>query len=167
MNLLKEFREFILRGNVVDLAIGVVIGAAFGGVVTALVKDLITPLIGIFGKISFPDLKFTINGSPFLIGDFINTLISFLIIAAVVFFFVVKPVNTLMKRVYHEKAAAPTTRDCPFCYSSIPMKATRCGFCTSEVEAVEPATSDESPKVKASPLGVALGMVKDLKLPKE
>jgi large conductance mechanosensitive channel len=133
---LKDFREFILRGNVVDLAVGIVIGAAFSGIVTAFVKDLITPLIGIFGSFSFPDWQVTIHGSKFLLGDFINTLISFLIVSAVVFFFVVRPLNALMKRVYHEKAADPTTRECPFCYSKIPLKATRCGFCTSEVEAV-------------------------------
>ncbi|HEU5200845.1 MAG TPA: large conductance mechanosensitive channel protein MscL [Ktedonobacterales bacterium] len=151
MKELRAFREFILRGNVVDLAVGIVIGAAFGGVVTAFVTDLITPLIGIFGKFSFPDWFVTVHGSKFLLGNFINTLISFIIIAAVVFFFVVQPVNALMKRVYHEKAADPTTRDCPFCYSKIPLKATRCGFCTSEVEAV----------------AVAAVVATNLKLPKE
>lgn len=151
MKALKDFREFILRGNVVDLAVGIVIGAAFSGIVTAFVKDLITPLIGIFGKFSFPKWTVTVNGSDFLLGDFINTLISFLIIAAVVFFFVVRPINALIKRVYHEKAADPTTRECPFCYNNIPLKATRCGFCTSEVEAITAAavvaTNVKLPKV--------------------
>ncbi|HEX6780316.1 MAG TPA: large conductance mechanosensitive channel protein MscL [Ktedonobacterales bacterium] len=136
MKALKDFREFILRGNVVDLAVGIVIGAAFSGIVTAFVKDLITPLIGIFGKFSFPSWTVTVNKSVFQLGDFINTLISFLIISAVIFFLVVRPINALVKRVYHEKAADPDTRECPFCYSKIPLKATRCGFCTSEVEAV-------------------------------
>lgn len=136
MKALKDFREFILRGNVVDLAVGIVIGAAFSGIVNSFVKDLITPLIGIFGKFSFPNWTVMVNKSVFQLGDFINTLISFLIISAVIFFLVVRPLNALMKRVYHEKAADPTTRECPFCYSKIPLKATRCGFCTSEVEAV-------------------------------
>jgi large conductance mechanosensitive channel len=131
---MKGFRDFILRGNVVDLAVGIIIGAAFGAIVTALVKDLITPLIGIFGGFSFPDWTFTVNKSVFAIGDFLNSVISFLIIAAVVYFFVVLPINELVKRVHKEKAADPTTRACPFCFNNIPMKATRCGFCTSQVE---------------------------------
>ncbi|HEU5367212.1 MAG TPA: large conductance mechanosensitive channel protein MscL [Ktedonobacterales bacterium] len=132
----REFREFILRGNVVDLAVGVVIGAAFGNVVSAIVKDLITPLIGFFvGRVDFSSIK----AGSFLIGDVINVLVSFIIIAVVVFFFVVLPVNTLIKRVHKEKAADPATRECPFCYNGIPLKATRCGFCTSEVEAIAAA----------------------------
>ncbi len=134
---MKGFRDFILRGNVVDLAIAVVVGAAFSGIVTALVKDLITPLIGIFGGFSFPNWSFTVNKSVFAIGDFINSILSFLIIASVVYFLVVLPVNELMKRVHKEKAADPTTRECPYCCNTIPMKATRCGFCTSEVETLE------------------------------
>ena len=135
---MKGFREFILRGNVVDLAIAVVIGAAFGSVVTALVEDLITPLIAaIGGQPDFSAITFTINNSQFLIGHFINALLSFLIIAAVVYFFVVLPVNKLMERF---KPAPPppveTTRECPYCKSSIPKTATRCAFCTSEVEKV-------------------------------
>ena len=133
----REFREFILRGNVVDLAVGVVIGAAFGNVVSAIVKDLITPLIGFFvGHWDFS----SITAGPFLIGDVINVFVSFIIIAVVVFFFVVLPVNTLIKRVHKEKAADPTTRECPYCYNGIPLKATRCGFCTSEIAAVAAAT---------------------------
>jgi large conductance mechanosensitive channel len=139
--LLNEFKTFILRGNVVDLAVGIVIGAAFGAVVSDLVKDLITPLIGIFGSFSFPDLFFTVNGSKFLIGEFINAVISFIILALVIFFFVVKPVNALTARMKPKAApVAPTTRECPFCLSTIPIKATRCAYCTSQVpQAEEPA----------------------------
>ena len=137
MKLLNDFKTFILRGNVVDLAIGIIIGAAFGAVVAALVADVITPLIGIFGKVNFPDLSFTINGSKFLIGQFINAVISFLILAFVVFFFVVRPVNALMARSKvteeTEEPATVTTRACPYCKSSIAIDATRCPYCTSEV----------------------------------
>jgi large conductance mechanosensitive channel len=139
MSLGSEFRAFILRGNVVDLAVGVVIGAAFGGVVTALTKDIINPLIGIPGKVSVGDISYTINGSKFLIGDFLNAVISFIILAFVVFIFVVKPVNWLMSRKKTEPAAAETTRECPYCLSKIPIPATRCAFCTQEVTA--PITS--------------------------
>lgn len=133
---MKGFRDFILRGNVVDLAIGVVIGAAFGNVVSALVKDLITPLIAAFGgQPDFSAIYFTINNSKFLIGDFINAMLSFLIIAAVVYFMVVLPVNELMRRFKPEVAPAPeTTRDCPYCMSKISKAASRCPFCTSEVQ---------------------------------
>lgn len=135
---MKGFRDFILRGNVVDLAIAVVIGAAFGSVVTALVEDLITPLIAaIGGQPDFSAITFTINNSQFQIGHFINALLSFLIIAAVVYFFIVLPVNKLMERF---KPAAPppveTTRECPYCTSTISKDATRCPYCTSEVEKV-------------------------------
>jgi large conductance mechanosensitive channel len=136
MNTLREFKAFILRGNVVDLAVAVVIGAAFGAVVAALVKDLITPLIAaIGGQPDFSSLHFTINKSRFLYGDVINAIVSFLIIAAVVFFLVVAPVNALLARRKTELPVDPTTRECPFCLSSIPVKATRCAFCTSEVPA--------------------------------
>jgi len=136
MKALADFKTFILRGNVVDLAVAVVIGAAFSGIVTALVKDIITPIIGIFfnpKNNSFASMYFTINGSQFLIGDFINAVVSFLIIAAVIFFLVVRPINYLMSRRKTELPADPTTRDCPYCLSSIPVKATRCAFCTAEV----------------------------------
>jgi large conductance mechanosensitive channel len=131
-----EFREFILRGNLVDLAVAVVIGTAFGAVVTALVKDLITPLIGaVGGTPDFGALKFTINQSQFLYGDFINALLSFLIIAWVVFFFVVKPVNALLARFQTEKDVERETHECPACLSDIPVGARRCAFCTAEVPA--------------------------------
>lgn len=134
---LKGFREFILRGNVVDLAIAVVIGAAFGAIVEALVKDLVTPLIAaIGGQPDFSQIAFTINNSRFLIGDFINAVISFLIIAAVIYFFVVLPVNRLMERFKPEVPPAPeTTKECPYCTSKISQAATRCPFCTSQLTA--------------------------------
>jgi large conductance mechanosensitive channel len=132
--ILKEFRAFILRGNLVDLAVAVVIGTAFTAVVAALVRDIITPLIAaIFGKPSFGGLAFTINGSRFAYGNFLNALLTFVIIAAVVFFLVVKPVNMFMARRRTEEAAESPTRDCPQCLSEIPLNARRCAFCTSEV----------------------------------
>lgn len=137
---LQEFKQFILRGNVVDLAIGIVIGVAFGAVVSGFVKDLITPLIAaIGGKPDFSSLAFTINHSKFLWGDFLNQVISFVIIAAVIFYFVVKPINALMNRRKSELPVDPTTRECPYCLSSIPIKASRCAFCTAEVPVVETA----------------------------
>jgi large conductance mechanosensitive channel len=132
---LKDFKAFLLRGNVVDLAIAVVIGAAFGAVVQALVKDLITPLISIPGKANFQNLKFTIRSSVFAYGDFLNALIAFLSIAAAVFFFVIRPLNTLMARRKTEPDVESETRDCPECLSSIPAQAKRCAFCTSKVSA--------------------------------
>jgi large conductance mechanosensitive channel len=130
---LKDFKAFLLRGNVVDLAVAVVIGAAFGAVVTALVRDLVTPLLAIPGKADFSSLHVTINKSKFLYGDFINVLISFVSIAAAVFFFVVRPVNALMARRKTEPEVDSTTRECPECLSSIPVAARRCAFCTAEV----------------------------------
>lgn len=131
--MLSEFRQFILRGNLVDLAVAVVIGTAFGAVVTALVKDLITPLIAaIGGEPDFSALKFTINGSQFLYGDFLNALFAFLLVAAVVFFLVVKPVNALMERYRTEPPPERETRDCSECLSQIPVAARRCAFCTAE-----------------------------------
>jgi large conductance mechanosensitive channel len=135
MSAVQEFRDFILRGNVVDLAVGVVIGSAFTGVVNAFTKGIITPLVGIPGKISLGDITYSVHGSKFLIGDFINSVISFLLIAVVVFFFVVKPVNWLMSRRKTEPAAAPDTRECPYCLSKVSLAATRCAFCTSELPA--------------------------------
>jgi len=135
--MLKEFREFILRGNLVDLAVAVVLGTAFGAVVTAFVKSLVTPLIAaIGGQSDFSNLTFKINGSAFLYGEFLNALVAFAIIAAVVFFFVVKPVNALMARRKVDTAADQLTRACPECLSDIPAAATRCAFCTTEVAGV-------------------------------
>jgi large conductance mechanosensitive channel len=126
----KGFREFVLRGNVVDLAVGVVIGAAFGTVVSAFVKDLLTPIIAaVAGKPDFSSLFFELHGSKFLIGDFLNAVISFLLIAAAVYYFVVLPVNHLMKR--FETQALPDKKKCPECQSDIPIEARRCAFCTT------------------------------------
>lgn len=135
--MLKEFRQFVMRGNVVDLAVAVVIGAAFGAVVTALVTDLITPLVAaIFGKPSFAGLSFEINKSTFLYGAFVNAVLSFLVVAAAIFFLVIKPLNVLAaRRAAREPQAAPTTRDCPECLSEIPIAAHRCAYCTSAVSA--------------------------------
>lgn len=134
MKAANDFKAFILRGNVVDLAVGIIIGAAFGTAVAAFVKDLITPLIAaIGGKPDFAAIGFTLNHSRFLVGDFVNAVVSFLIIAAVVFFFVVRPVNALMNRRKTETPAIAKTRECPYCLSSIPIAASRCAFCTQEV----------------------------------
>ncbi|HZT36602.1 MAG TPA: large conductance mechanosensitive channel protein MscL [Bryobacteraceae bacterium] len=133
---MKGFKQFILRGNVLDLAVAVVMGAAFGSLVTALVKDLLTPLIAaIIGKPDFSAIQFEINSSKFLIGDFINAVVSFLLIAAAVYYFVVLPVNALMARMRRGEAPPdPTTKECPECLSAIPIAARRCAFCTSPVE---------------------------------
>jgi len=126
----KGFKQFLLRGNVVDMAVGIVVGAAFGAVVTGFVKDLLTPLIAaIVKQPDFSALTFTVNGSKFLYGDFINVLLSFLIIAAAVYFFVVVPVNALVARSRKGPPADPTTRKCPECLSEIPITARRCAFC--------------------------------------
>lgn len=131
--MLKDFRQFILRGNVVDLAVAVVIGAAFGAIVTSLVKDLITPFIAaIGGKPDFSNLYFTIHGSKFMYGDFINAVISFLILATVIFFLVVQPLNKLMSHLKpSDDVDAPAERECPECLSAIPAAAKRCKFCTA------------------------------------
>lgn len=130
--MLNGFKQFILKGNVVDLAVGVVIGVSFGAVVTALVKDLITPLIGaIGGKPDFSSLIFTIHGSKFLIGDFLNALLSFFINAAIIYFFVVVPMNHLLLRIKKEPSLDPTIKKCPECLSGIPLLAKRCAFCTA------------------------------------
>ncbi len=131
--MLKGFKQFLLRGNVVDLAVAVVIGAAFGAVVTALVKDLITPLIAaLVGKPDFSAISFEVNSSKFLIGDFINAIVSFLLIAAAVYFFVVVPLNAFMARLHRgEVPPDPMTRKCPDCLSEVPIAARRCAHCTS------------------------------------
>ena len=133
--MLREFRAFVLRGNMVDLAVAVVIGTAFTAVVNAAVKDLMTPLIAaVGGEPDFGDLAFTINGSRFAYGDFLNAVVTFLLVATVVFFLVVKPVNALMAALRTEPDVESPTRSCPECLSQIPRAATRCAFCTSEVE---------------------------------
>ena len=133
---MKDFREFLLRGNLVDMAIGIVIGVAFAAVVAALVSDLITPLIAaIGGQPNFADLSFTIHKSHFLYGAFINALISFVVIAAVVFFFVVRPVNALMARYRTEPPVDEPTQKCPQRLSEIRVAASRCAFCTQPVGA--------------------------------
>ena len=132
--MLKEFRDFILRGNVVDLAVAVVIGAAFGAVVTSMVEDLLTPLIAaIGGQPDFSDIAFEVNRSRFAIGEFVNALLSFLVIAAAVYFFVVLPVNRLMSRFKTEPEPVETVRECPQCLSKVPQAARRCAYCTSEL----------------------------------
>ncbi|MEI6022486.1 MAG: large conductance mechanosensitive channel protein MscL [bacterium] len=129
--MLKEFKQFLLRGNVVDLAVGVVIGAAFGTIVTALVADLLTPLIAAIAKVpDFSGMFFTIHGSKFMYGHFINALFSFLLVASSVFFFVVKPMNVLIARSRKEVPIDPTTKKCTECLSEIPIDAKRCAHCT-------------------------------------
>ena len=134
--MLKGFKTFLLRGNVVDLAVAVVIGAAFGAVVTALVKDLLTPLIAaIVGQPDFSAIVFTINGSKFLIGDFINALLAFLLVAAAIYFFVVMPMNMLVERRRRGEAPPdPTTKKCSECLSEVPIAATRCAFCAQPLQ---------------------------------
>jgi len=131
--MLRGFKEFVLRGNVIDLAVAVVIGAAFGAVIASLVKDLLTPLIAaIVGKPDFSALGVTIHGSRLLIGNFLNALISFVVIAAAVYFFVVAPVNAVIARRNRGEAPAdPTTKKCAECLSEVPIAARRCAFCTS------------------------------------
>ena len=133
---MKDFKEFLLRGNLVDTAVGIVIGLAFAAVVTAFVADLITPLLAaIGGKPNFASLSFTVNKSHFLYGAFINAVVTFLIIALVIFFFVVKPVNALMARRRTEPAVGEEVRPCPECRSEIPVSARRCAFCTTQFAA--------------------------------
>ncbi|QQR78596.1 MAG: large conductance mechanosensitive channel protein MscL [Candidatus Moraniibacteriota bacterium] len=132
--MLKEFKQFLLRGNVVDLAVGVVVGAAFGTIVTALVSDLLTPLIAAIVQVpDFGGLSFTLNGSEFKYGHFLNALISFILVAGAVFFFVVKPMNLLITKARQEPSADPTTKKCRECLSEIPIEAKRCSHCTQVV----------------------------------
>ncbi len=136
MTLIKEFKAFLLRGNVVDMAVGIVIGVAFTATITALVADLLTPLLAaIGGNPDFSSLSFTINGSHFLYGAFVNALISFILVAAALFFLVIKPVAKL-SALRSTPAVEETTRPCPQCLSEIPRAAHRCAFCTSEVLAI-------------------------------
>lgn len=131
--MLKEFKAFLLRGNVVDLAVAVVIGAAFGAVVSSFVANLLTPLIAVPGRTDFSDLKFQVGGGVFAYGRFLNDLVAFVLVAAAVFFFVVKPVNALMARHKTEPDVESKTKHCPECLSSIPAAARRCAFCTAAV----------------------------------
>lgn len=135
----QDFKKFILRGNTVDLAVAVVVGAAFGAIVTALVKDIITPLIGaIGGQPDFSRLTFTLNNSKFLYGDFINAVVGFLIIAAVIFFLVVQPINKMTTLANRKNTTPePSTKKCPECLSEVPKKATRCAFCQIKLVAVQ------------------------------
>jgi large conductance mechanosensitive channel len=131
-NAIKEFKEFIAHGNLVDLAVAVVIGAAFAALIKALVEDLITPIIAaIFGQPDFSDLKFTINSSEFLYGSFLNAVITFLSVAIAIFFLIVKPMNMLEAR--RKRGEDPDVRECPECLSEIPYAARRCAHCTSEL----------------------------------
>jgi len=133
---MQGFKQFLLRGNVVDMAVGIVVGAAFGTVVSSFVKDLLTPFIAaIVQKPDFSGIAFTINGSKFLIGDFVNSIVSFVLIAAAIYYAVVLPVNALVARAIKQPPpAAPTTKKCPECVSEIPLQAKRCAFCTSALQ---------------------------------
>lgn len=130
----KEFRDFLMRGNVVDLAVAVVIGIAFGAVVNSFVVDILTPLLGLLGVPDFSTLTITAGEATITYGVFLNTLIAFVLVAAAIFFFVVKPMNAMAARkAASEPAAAPTTKACPFCATDIPLSATRCPHCTSQL----------------------------------
>ena len=144
VGVLSGFKSFILRGNVVDLAIGIMIGVAFSGVVNSLVGDIITPLIPALGK-GLSDASITVyTGGTLRYGHFINTVLSFLILAFVIYFFIVRPVNALMDRFKPRPAATPTTRDCPFCLSTVPLKATRCAYCTAQLPPAEEPSPAEA-----------------------
>ena len=144
MTILDDFKKFILRGNVVDLAVGVVMGAAFGGVVTSMVKDIITPIVSIPGKVNFADLTFQVGGGVIKYGEFLNNIVSFLIVAVGVFFLVVRPVNWLMSHRKQEEPADPTEQDCPFCLKAVPIKASRCCYCTSQLDAPAAGAAGEA-----------------------
>jgi large conductance mechanosensitive channel len=132
--MLDGFKKFILRGNVVDMAVGVVIGAAFATVVGAFTKDLLTPFIAaVVGKPDFSSVGFKVRDTPFPVGDFINAVVSFILVAGAVYFFVVLPLNALMARLNPAKEAAPTTKPCPECLSDIPIEARRCAHCAQPV----------------------------------
>ena len=135
--MLKGFKQFLLRGNVIDLAVAVVMGAAFGKVVTGMVEDLINPIIAaVVGKPDFSQIVFTINNSKFKIGDFLNALVAFILISAAIYFIVVVPVNAIVARARRGEAPPdPTTKKCPECLSDVPIAAKRCAFCTSVLTA--------------------------------
>jgi large conductance mechanosensitive channel len=132
--MLTEFKDFALKGNILDLAVAFVMGAAFNALVTALVTDIVTPLIGIPGHVNFAAVTYTINGSTFLLGAFVNSIIAFLSICIAVFFFIIKPVSKMQALKKPKEAAAPKTKVCPYCISNIPINATRCAFCTSKIK---------------------------------
>ncbi len=134
--MLKEFKAFIMQGNVIMLAVAVVVGVAFQAVVKAIVSDILTPILSIPGKANFESLTFTINGSTFLYGDVLNAIVSFLAVAAAIFFLVVKPYNMFTARA--QKPVAVTTRPCPACLTDVPLGATRCAACTSDLPPVTP-----------------------------
>jgi large conductance mechanosensitive channel len=138
---LKDFRSFVLRGNVVDLAVGIVIGAAFTAVVQSFVKDMLTPVLSVFGDVNFAEYKWKVGGATFAYGNFINALIAFLIAALVIFFFVIKPLEIYRERRERVSAAKPedTTRPCPECRSEISKDARRCAFCTAEIGVWRPS----------------------------
>ncbi len=140
-DLLNEFKAFILRGNVIDLAVAVVVGAAFAAIITALVNDIISPLLAVFGGTPNFDSAWIwkVNGAQFKFGAFITAVIYFLIVATIIFFLVIKPINFLMTHRRKQVVADPTTRECPYCISVIPIAATRCAFCTQEVPVAVPA----------------------------
>ncbi|NCN25230.1 large conductance mechanosensitive channel protein MscL [Candidatus Falkowbacteria bacterium CG10_big_fil_rev_8_21_14_0_10_37_14] len=130
----KEFKKFLLRGNVVDLSVGVVVGAAFGSVVSALVSDLLTPFISAIARVpDFSAWAFAINGSKFMYGHFINAIVSFILISGSIFFFVVKPMNMLISRSRKEAPLDPTTKKCPECLAEVPIAAKRCQHCTQVI----------------------------------
>jgi large conductance mechanosensitive channel len=132
--MIKEFRDFLLRGNVVDLAVAVVIGAAFGAVVTSFTEKILTPLLGLIGVPDFSTLTITAGKATIAYGDFLNALVSFILVAAAIFFFVVKPMNAMAaRRAGAQPEEAPTTKACPFCATDIPVAATRCPHCTSQL----------------------------------
>jgi large conductance mechanosensitive channel len=131
MSLINELKDFIMKGDVIDLAVAVIIGLAFNAVITALVVDIVTPLIGIPGHVDFASLTYTVNNSVFLVGAFVNAVINFITIALVVFFFIVKPISKMKEMTSKKAPISPTTKQCPECLSTIPLKATRCAYCTS------------------------------------
>lgn len=136
MTLASELKDFVMKGDVIDLAVAVIIGVAFNAVVTAFVSDIITPLIGIPGHVNFSAYSYTINGSVFMVGSFVSALISFLTIAVVVFLFIVKPVSKIKENSdkKSKERQSSTTKQCPECLSQIPLAAKRCAFCTSKVK---------------------------------
>jgi large conductance mechanosensitive channel len=150
--MLEGFRKFALRGSVIDLAVGVIIGAAFTAVVNSLVRDIITPVFGVFGGLpDFSAWTFTINGSQFNIGSFINAVLSFLIMAAVLYWVIITPINRLMDLRKVEEAPETKTRECPECLSKIPTRARRCPFCTSVLDPVEPPASEAAEPLAPAP----------------